>query len=318
MQATAHNPSMTVSSRAMECRRRRLRLIVSCSDRGAEKMWSLSAQVNWNGKSTATVAKQPSHEFSASSIPVPSAPRSCHRSKLCSCALRTAKTARLALAQVNGVLRNALDSVACSASIKEFRERLEDLLIWEHVARHLDEPWHVVIAGPPNVGKSSLLNAIAGYERSIVFDQPGTTRDAVRTDLIIDGWPFCFVDTAGIRNESDNPIEQEGIRNARSLIETADLVLIAVDRGTGWQSDHSEMLSQIPAAIPRAVVICKADLEPSGDRAPDLLPILETSARRDSGDFLAHHLDQPPVDSTRTDAGHRPARRRNGGRLSIR
>jgi tRNA modification GTPase len=82
--------------------------------------------------------------------------------------------------------------------------------------------------GAPNVGKSSLLNALAGRAAAIVSPHPGTTRDAVRVELVLGGVPVTLVDTAGLR-ETDDPIESEGIRRAREEAETADFVLAVID-----------------------------------------------------------------------------------------
>ncbi len=196
---------------------------------------------------------------------------------------RTTKTARLVLAQSNGVLRDALLSAAQADTPEAFRQQLKDLLHWERAASHLIVPWRVVIAGPPNVGKSSLLNAIAGYERSIVSDQPGTTRDAVQAELVLGGWPFCFVDTAGIRQHYDDPIESMGINNAQKLLNTADLILIAVDNAVGWTGDHDDIVLRIPQHCLRAIVYCRNDLPISGKAFPDKLTPLSTSARRGDG-----------------------------------
>ena len=172
---------------------------------------------------------------------------------------RTTKTARLILAQAGGLLDDALAAITETSSADEKLRRINDLMQWETVARHLTEPWQVVIAGPPNAGKSSLLNTIVGYERSIVFDEPGTTRDAVRTELILAGWPFRFVDTAGIREHTDDTVEALGIDRARELLRSADLVLIAVDRAVGWTSSHDTIVAQIPSTAASAIVVCKQD-----------------------------------------------------------
>ena len=82
----------------------------------------------------------------------------------------------------------------------------------------------VVVAGPPNVGKSSLINAIAGQERAIVTDTPGTTRDHIEVPLALDGMPILLTDTAGLR-ESDEVVERIGIDRARSLVESADVLV---------------------------------------------------------------------------------------------
>jgi len=95
----------------------------------------------------------------------------------------------------------------------------------------LREGIQVAIIGAPNVGKSSLLNALAGREAAIVFDEPGTTRDVIEVSLDLDGYPFVLRDTAGIR-EAASPVEQEGVRRALAAAERADLVLRMIDGST--------------------------------------------------------------------------------------
>ncbi len=80
---------------------------------------------------------------------------------------------------------------------------LDAVLRWTDLGTHLATPWRVVLAGAPNVGKSSLINALLGYGRAIVFDQPGTTRDVVTADAAIEGWPITLADTAGLHDASD-------------------------------------------------------------------------------------------------------------------
>lgn len=92
----------------------------------------------------------------------------------------------------------------------------------------LREGLHLVLAGAPNAGKSSLLNALAGFERAIVTDIPGTTRDLLDTQLTLQGLPLHITDTAGLRDSSD-PVEQEGIRRAREALQQADGILLVVD-----------------------------------------------------------------------------------------
>src|SRR5690606_32021057 len=100
-----------------------------------------------------------------------------------------------------------------------------DCLRFKSVGLHLDQPWRVVLAGPPNVGKSSLINAILGYRRSITLDQPGTTRDVLEAQTVIEGWPVRLSDTAGIRDAADCEIESAGIELARGELQAADLGL---------------------------------------------------------------------------------------------
>ena len=87
---------------------------------------------------------------------------------------------------------------------------------------------HVVLAGRPNAGKSSLLNALAGYDAAIVTETPGTTRDLVREHIEIDGLPIHVVDTAGLR-DADGEVEQQGVSRARQQISIADHALLIID-----------------------------------------------------------------------------------------
>ena len=89
----------------------------------------------------------------------------------------------------------------------------------------------VAIAGPPNAGKSTLLNRIARREAAIVSPFAGTTRDVIEVHLDLDGYPVNLLDTAGVRETSDDPVEREGIRRAREAAGRADLVLWVVDAG---------------------------------------------------------------------------------------
>lgn len=106
------------------------------------------------------------------------------------------------------------------------------------VGAHLVTPWKVVVAGPPNVGKSSLVNALAGYTRSVVAPVAGTTRDVVRTRLAFGGWPVELADTAGLR-EGHDELESLGITRARAAVASANLVL--------WVLDASELTPIYPA-----------------------------------------------------------------------
>ena len=120
---------------------------------------------------------------------------------------------------------------------------LEALAARWHVGRHVVEPFRVVIAGAPNVGKSSLANAIAGYQRTIVSPTPGTTRDLVSTALAVEGWPIVLTDTAGLRLAGED-LEGRGIEQARAALAGADVVL--------WVLDASAVarLARVAAAEP--------------------------------------------------------------------
>ena len=124
---------------------------------------------------------------------------------------------------------------------------------------------HVVLAGRPNVGKSSLLNALAGYDAAIVTNVPGTTRDLVRETLDLDGLPVHIIDTAGLRESSDI-VEAEGLRRTREQIERADHALLVVDATEPLPPALAELRAELPAALGYTVVRNKVDLtrEPAG------------------------------------------------------
>jgi len=124
--------------------------------------------------------------------------------------------------------------------------------------RALTEGLAVVIAGRPNAGKSSLLNALAGHPAAIVTDIPGTTRDVLRERISVDGLPIHVADTAGLR-ESKDVIEEEGVRRAQAEIAGADLVLYVVDAAAGAAPGELESLADDPPAL---VVWNKTDLAP--------------------------------------------------------
>jgi tRNA modification GTPase len=113
----------------------------------------------------------------------------------------------------------------------------------------------VVIAGPPNAGKSSLLNALSGVDSAIVTDIAGTTRDVLCEKINIDGMPLHIVDTAGLR-ESDNVIEQEGIKRANAQINQADVILVMQDSTNIQAIDDS----QFPTGVPTLLLMNKSDL----------------------------------------------------------
>ena len=111
-------------------------------------------------------------------------------------------------------------------------ERIDRALATADAAARLREGFTVVIAGPPNVGKSTLMNALAGRDVAIISPIPGTTRDLIEVFLDLRGYPVILVDTAGIR-EAQDPIEQEGVARARRRAESADLILWLNDSGDG-------------------------------------------------------------------------------------
>ncbi|MDI3531194.1 MAG: tRNA modification GTPase [Candidatus Atribacteria bacterium] len=118
----------------------------------------------------------------------------------------------------------------------------------------------VVIAGKPNVGKSSLFNLICGEERAIVTPIPGTTRDVLEVSLTIDGVPFRFVDTAGFRNSQD-VIERIGLQKAEEFLEKADLVVLVFDMGQPFGEEDFSLVKKLVHKR-RILVLNKSDLSP--------------------------------------------------------
>lgn len=180
-------------------------------------------------------------------------------------AARTTRIASLLLDQTEA-LRRAFDRVRQlieHGHRGSARELVDRLLARAEFGRHLTEPFHVVLTGRPNVGKSSLLNALLGYRRAIVFDQPGTTRDVVTAATVVDGWPIELSDTAGLRETGDE-LESAGVDAARRRLVEADLVLTVFDLTESWTAEDAAILAAHPGAV---TVLNKADaaeaLDPS-------------------------------------------------------
>lgn len=144
------------------------------------------------------------------------------------------------------------------------QQLLDESLRWTRFAAHLTQPRSVVLFGRPNVGKSSLINALLGYTRSIVYDEPGTTRDVITADTALDGWPVQFSDTAGLRHSSEE-IEAAGIVRARQRLEQADLKLLLLDAAAPLQEDDRALLADHPDAL---LVATKRDLPQASDSFP--------------------------------------------------
>lgn len=165
------------------------------------------------------------------------------------------------------------------------QSRLAEIAAWEPFARHLTEPWNVVLCGRPNAGKSSLMNAIAGFARSIVHAVAGTTRDVVTYETAIDGWPVRFSDTAGLRETAD-PLESQGVRRTQSAMAEADLVIGLFDLSEPPTEADDQLWQQLPRSALR--VGNKSDLDIRW-RADRLSEVAKISARTGEGlqDLLA-------------------------------
>ncbi len=122
----------------------------------------------------------------------------------------------------------------------------------------------VALVGRPNVGKSSLLNLLSRRERAIVTDLPGTTRDLLESEIVLDGVPITLLDTAGIRATCD-AVEQLGIARSRDALASADLVLLLFDLAQGWSDDDQALFALIPEGVPCIRVGNKADLPLKAD-----------------------------------------------------
>ena len=209
----------------------------------------------------------------------------------------TARAAEILMDQAEGALEEELARLFADleADPAGALAGLDRLRAWSQVGVRLVTGWRVVLAGRPNVGKSRLLNALAGFDRAIVDPTPGTTRDVVTARTALDGWPVELADTAGLRDPAD-PIEAEGIARARSRQETADLVLLVLDRSEPLGTADDALIRAHPLALRLA---SKVDLPAAWD-APgwDALPV--SAARGDGLEGLIHAIagrlvpDPPP------------------------
>ena len=145
-----------------------------------------------------------------------------------------------------------------------------------------------VLIGRPNAGKSSLLNALAGYERAIVTSIPGTTRDTVETKVTLGGYLFRLVDTAGLR-DSDDPIEQLGVARSRQALAEADLVLAVCDGTQPLTEEDHDLLREALAQADTILLANKQDLpdftlpQPAANDAPNTLTVVPLSAKTGDG-----------------------------------
>ena len=138
------------------------------------------------------------------------------------------------------------------------QQRIDTILKRAEQGRVLNDGLSLVLAGLPNAGKSSLLNYLAGYDAAIVTDIPGTTRDVLREHISLKGIPIQVHDTAGLR-ESENPVEQEGIKRAWQIINAADTVILLVDSQVGITPDVAYIVEEL-GEINYQIVYSKVDL----------------------------------------------------------
>ena len=205
---------------------------------------------------------------------------------------------------------------ALVARVEALRARFDAVTHAARQGRVLRDGLTVVIAGRPNAGKSSLLNALAGHEAAIVTDLPGTTRDVVREQLDLDGLPLQVLDTAGLRVEGEGPadvVEAEGIRRTRAEIARADRVLFVVDAATDPAATaYTDERNALPEGVPVTLVFNKVDLPTALEVVvPGVDAQLRLSARTGEGlAALRAHL-QAAIGYSPTDTGAVSARARH-------
>lgn len=160
-------------------------------------------------------------------------------------------------------------------------DQLQTLLDQAHQGQLLRDGINIAIAGLPNAGKSSLLNALAGRDSAIVTDTPGTTRDVLKEYISLDGLPAHVSDTAGIR-ESTDQVEVEGVRRARATLLNADLVLLVIDASQALEP-QLVLRNEVPGNIPCIEVYNKIDLTDNTAAAKDESRKVHVSAKTGQG-----------------------------------
>lgn len=162
---------------------------------------------------------------------------------------RTPLAASVLLDQYNGALSKALKS----------RKNMPELRKSARYGLALTQPRRILILGRPNVGKSTLFNALLGQDRAITHHLPGTTRDTIEDTFAIDGFPFVLVDTAGLRKSTNDAIEKIGMAYARKEIPKADVILLVVEKDAITELDNVLRGLKGKTNAPVLVVLNKAD-----------------------------------------------------------
>jgi tRNA modification GTPase len=197
----------------------------------------------------------------------------------------TIRTAEILLEQAQGALDRELQELAreIDQGAHDAINRVDRLIERGSVGVRLLPGWKVVIAGRPNVGKSRLLNALAGYQRAIVDPTPGTTRDVVSARVSLDGWPIELLDTAGLR-PTDDAIERSGIERAHRQQASADVMIKVLARS---EPLSAEDLAWAVEPGPSLLVASKADLPAAwGDGRLDLTPGTLIVASAETGEGI--------------------------------
>ena len=214
---------------------------------------------------------------------------------------RSRKAAELAMNGVQGNIQTAIQSIRQSLleQLTEIEARIdfeEDLpnleeenvkdeitMIRKDISKLIDNAkkgsWvrsgmKVALTGKPNVGKSSLMNRLSKKEKAIVTELPGTTRDLLESEIILEGIPVTLIDTAGIR-ATENIIEQIGISRTQKALNDADLILLIYDYSKGWTKEDASILKEMPPSIPLLVIGNKSDLSENNCLEKDTRNILK-------------------------------------------
>lgn len=173
----------------------------------------------------------------------------------------------------------------------QVKQEMEQLAATFHDGKILHDGLSLCLVGCPNVGKSSLMNALLDKDRAIVSHIPGTTRDVLEDYLRLNGLHLKISDTAGIR-EAQEFIEQEGIRRSKEVMQRSDLILLVLDAHLGLQAEDQELLNQVPKHK-TIVVWNKVDLPHSPLPVLDFLHVIHLSAKQRQGlEELRHQIDQ--------------------------
>lgn len=176
-----------------------------------------------------------------------------------------------------------LDEVAIREDLNQVLIAVNRILQTSDRGELLRSGLKVAIVGRPNVGKSSLLNAWSRSDRAIVTDLPGTTRDVVESQLVVQGIPVQVLDTAGIRQTEDT-VEQIGVERSLQASQKADLVLLTIDAGMGW-TDADQTIYEKIGDRPLILVINKTDLgDPATIEIPEkIMQVVQTTAAKQEG-----------------------------------
>ena len=186
-----------------------------------------------------------------------------------------------------------LEKSDARGKLKTIRDTLEGVVEQAAQGALLRDGLKVVLAGQPNVGKSSLLNALAGSDVAIVTPIAGTTRDKITETIQVEGIPISIIDTAGIREDVEGEVERIGISRTWAAVEQADVVLHILDASRGPTRGDEDIVSRLPANVPLLRIWNKIDLSghrPSIDVEEDVTHIYLSASERNGMDLLRKEL----------------------------